>query len=287
MFCPDVCLVLSIGDVLLAMSYWRCLRETASLFHYHLVPPFELLPLYSVRITAANPEDLRSHSRFPETSTRMQLIPFVLAFAVLTSAKTDLQGCASSDVIEFGGASVLYYVPGTGEICRILGCGGGLAPNRLNVAGCPGYTGTTSYSPSFFADFEEATITTAVSVLSTASASTTSAAASSAQAIAADLTILTGVAQSTTSTTDSDTSNTMTTSPTTSSPSTSPESAAGSSPSAGTIPVAVNAADTTRVGGGTVGGLLFGLGYLLSTQLQRGYADCPVEGLGFTDRRQH
>lgn len=49
----------------------------------------------------------------------------ILALATLAVAKTDLLGCTSSDVIAYGGASVLYYVPGTGEICSFLDCGGG------------------------------------------------------------------------------------------------------------------------------------------------------------------
>ncbi|KAK1990093.1 hypothetical protein LX36DRAFT_593357 [Colletotrichum falcatum] len=77
----------------------------------------------------------------------------VLATAAL--AKTDLAGCVSSDSVvapTYGGtpyASVVWYVPGTGEICAPLDCGGGRAPPKTDVPGCAGYTGTDKYSPSF------------------------------------------------------------------------------------------------------------------------------------------
>jgi hypothetical protein len=46
------------------------------------------------------------------------------ALAVLASAKTDLEGCTSSETVAFGGASMIYWVPDTGEICSFLDCGG-------------------------------------------------------------------------------------------------------------------------------------------------------------------
>ncbi|KAK1633806.1 hypothetical protein BDP81DRAFT_451784 [Colletotrichum phormii] len=77
----------------------------------------------------------------------------IMATAVL--AKTDLAGCVSSDSVYTptqGGtpyATRVWYVPGTGEICAALDCGGGRAPPKTTVPGCPSYEGTETYSPSF------------------------------------------------------------------------------------------------------------------------------------------
>lgn len=71
------------------------------------------------------------------------------ALVTLALAKTDLQGCTSSEVIAYGGASLLYYVPGTGEICSFLDCGGGAGAPVLTQPGCPLYSGTASYAPSY------------------------------------------------------------------------------------------------------------------------------------------
>lgn len=71
------------------------------------------------------------------------------SLATLAFAKTDIAGCTSSDVSFPAGASMIYYVPGTGEICEFLDCGGGRAPPKTTVPGCPQYSGTETYSPSF------------------------------------------------------------------------------------------------------------------------------------------
>lgn len=44
-------------------------------------------------------------------------------FAVPIAAKTDLAGCVSSATVAYGGASLIWYVPDTGEICEFLDCG--------------------------------------------------------------------------------------------------------------------------------------------------------------------
>ncbi|KAK7518748.1 hypothetical protein IWZ03DRAFT_374554 [Phyllosticta citriasiana] len=78
--------------------------------------------------------------------------PALLATAILATgalAKTDLSGCTSSSTVAYGGASIIWYVPGTGEICEALDCGGGRAPPKTTVPGCPAYSGTATYSPSF------------------------------------------------------------------------------------------------------------------------------------------
>ncbi|KAF4844048.1 hypothetical protein CGCSCA4_v007600 [Colletotrichum siamense] len=83
---------------------------------------------------------------------------YLATMAIMAStalAKTDLTGCTSSDsvVTPSGGgtpyATRVYYVPDTGEICAALDCGGGRAPPKTTVPGCPSYEGTETYSPSF------------------------------------------------------------------------------------------------------------------------------------------
>lgn len=80
-----------------------------------------------------------------------------LFLAASALGKTDLAGCTYTDtVVQPSGlpgydsyASRIWYVPGTGELCDILDCGGGMAPPKTNVPGCPLYSGTATYSPSY------------------------------------------------------------------------------------------------------------------------------------------
>ncbi|KAF9766088.1 hypothetical protein IL306_001540 [Fusarium sp. DS 682] len=76
-----------------------------------------------------------------------------LIAAVPALAKTDLAGCTSYDTVvsDANGmyASRIWYVPDTGELCDFLDCGGGRAPPKTTVPGCPGYVGTATYSPLF------------------------------------------------------------------------------------------------------------------------------------------
>lgn len=72
-----------------------------------------------------------------------------LALAALVSAKTDLEGCTSSQTVAYGGASMIYWVPDSGEICSFLDCGGGRAPPKTTVPGCAQYSGTASYTPDY------------------------------------------------------------------------------------------------------------------------------------------
>ncbi|GAB1744400.1 hypothetical protein NU219Hw_g1678t1 [Hortaea werneckii] len=78
-------------------------------------------------------------------------------FATLALGRTDLVGCTSTDVSSPAGASYAWYVPGTGELCDPLDCGGGRAPPKYDVPGCPQYTGTESYSPSYLPGYGSAT----------------------------------------------------------------------------------------------------------------------------------
>lgn len=66
-------------------------------------------------------------------------------------ARTDLTGCTSTSVSSPTGASIAWYVPETGEVCDLLDCGGGRAPPKTTVPGCPLYSGTASYSPLYLA----------------------------------------------------------------------------------------------------------------------------------------
>lgn len=77
-------------------------------------------------------------------------------FAIYASARTDLEGCTSTDVSSPAGASLAWYVPGTGELCEFLDCGGGRAPPKTTVPGCPQYSGTETYSPSFLPGYQAA-----------------------------------------------------------------------------------------------------------------------------------
>jgi len=125
------------------------------------------------------------------------LVLFALAtLATLAAAKTDLSGCTSSDVIAYGGASVLYYVPGTGEICSFLDCGGGTAPPKTTVPGCPLYSGTATYSPSFLPGFKDgsaaAVSSTTYAAVTTTSPSTAMITGSSTTDAVASQTTLTG-----------------------------------------------------------------------------------------------
>ncbi|CZR62444.1 uncharacterized protein PAC_12341 [Phialocephala subalpina] len=117
----------------------------------------------------------------------MQTPLFLLALAALATARTDLSGCTSSATVAYGGASLIWYVPGTGELCDFLDCGGGRAPPKTTVPGCPLYSGTATYSPSYLAGYNGgvAASTSASAVASTtqSSAQITGTAASSQQTI--------------------------------------------------------------------------------------------------------
>lgn len=79
-------------------------------------------------------------------------------------AKTDIGGCVSSAT----GASLVWYVPDTGELCELLDCGGGRAPPKTTVPGCPLYEGSETYSPKYLPGFgAEATSTDADSAYTT------------------------------------------------------------------------------------------------------------------------
>ncbi|KAM3540381.1 hypothetical protein ARSEF1564_006704 [Beauveria bassiana] len=77
-----------------------------------------------------------------------------LSLASSALARTDLAGCTYTDLVVkptqmAAYASRLWYVPDTGEVCEFLDCGGGRAPPKSTVPGCPLYTGTETYAPSY------------------------------------------------------------------------------------------------------------------------------------------
>lgn len=105
-------------------------------------------------------------------TTSTVLAAATLTFTTLTHAKTDLSGCTSTDVSSPAGASVAWYVPGTYELCDFLDCGGGRAPPKTTVPGCPQYSGTATYSPSYLAGYGPDATPAPYSEVSSAAATT-------------------------------------------------------------------------------------------------------------------
>ncbi|KAI0420733.1 hypothetical protein F5X98DRAFT_16605 [Xylaria grammica] len=98
----------------------------------------------------------------------------VALLAGLAAAKTDIGGCVSSQTVAYGGASLIWYVPDTGEICEFLDCGGGRAPPKTTVPGCPAYEGTATYSPSYLPGFGAVATSTSAEAAATATATKSS-----------------------------------------------------------------------------------------------------------------
>ncbi|KAB5566083.1 hypothetical protein GE09DRAFT_728193 [Coniochaeta sp. 2T2.1] len=88
------------------------------------------------------------------TSSLRLLAVALLSAAIPVLAKTDLSGCVSTEVIfQQYYASLIWYVPDTGEICSFVDCGGGRAPPKTTQPGCAGYTGTETVTPSYLSCF--------------------------------------------------------------------------------------------------------------------------------------
>ena len=88
------------------------------------------------------------------TYTRLSAIVAGLLATQGALARTDLSGCVSTEVIfETYYASLIWYVPGTGEICSFLDCGGGRAPPITTQPGCPLYKGTATITPSYLSGY--------------------------------------------------------------------------------------------------------------------------------------
>ncbi|KAK5004066.1 hypothetical protein LTR28_009385, partial [Elasticomyces elasticus] len=50
------------------------------------------------------------------------LLALLMSLAATALARTNLEGCTSSQTVAYGGASMIYWVPDTGEICSFLDC---------------------------------------------------------------------------------------------------------------------------------------------------------------------
>ncbi|KAH7013395.1 hypothetical protein EDB80DRAFT_370715 [Ilyonectria destructans] len=89
------------------------------------------------------------------SASKILALAAMLLAASPAVARTDIAGCTSSAGVATasngGGlyATVIWYVPGTGELCEFLDCGGGRAPPKTTVPGCPSYKGTETYSPQY------------------------------------------------------------------------------------------------------------------------------------------
>ncbi|KAJ5296098.1 hypothetical protein PENANT_c021G05161 [Penicillium antarcticum] len=104
-------------------------------------------------------------------------LPFLLgltSLANLATARTDLEGCVSSEIVVDYYASYLWYVPDTGEICSFLDCGGGRAPPKTDKPGCGGYHGTATVTPDYIEGWgpngKQAASTTTVDATTSATA---------------------------------------------------------------------------------------------------------------------
>ncbi|RAH43947.1 uncharacterized protein BO95DRAFT_516008 [Aspergillus brunneoviolaceus CBS 621.78] len=85
----------------------------------------------------------------------MKLLTTTISFFLgltLVAAKTDIGApCTSSTTYVGGIFTRIFYIPDTGELCELIDCGGGRAPPKTTVPGCPLYSGTepvpTHYLP--------------------------------------------------------------------------------------------------------------------------------------------
>ncbi|KAJ5871275.1 uncharacterized protein N7529_003628 [Penicillium soppii] len=176
-----------------------------------------------------------------------------LSLTNLATARTDLEGCVSSEIVIDYYASYLWYVPGTGEICSFLDCGGGRAPPKTNQPGCPLYKGTATVTPSYIEGWGPNGKQAASTTTAAATATAISAPAETTSSSAATSDASTGSSSSEGSSSDSasgtETSGSLITAAPTSSPAvsmtttTSPVSSAANSTSTSPTPTG-NAANT-------------------------------------------
>ncbi|KAJ5156318.1 hypothetical protein N7492_009121 [Penicillium capsulatum] len=106
---------------------------------------------------------------------RPAALPIVLGLIGLSAARTDLDGCVSSRTTnQWHEASMIWYVPDSGEICDIPDCGGGRAPSKPDAPGCGSVSATPSYLPGWGPSGKLAATTSTVSqTTSTGSTHTT------------------------------------------------------------------------------------------------------------------
>ncbi|KAI1448927.1 hypothetical protein F5Y02DRAFT_414926 [Annulohypoxylon stygium] len=194
-------------------------------------------------------------------SLKASTVVLAALFAGNAVARTDLSGCVSSKTVAYGGASLIWYVPDTGEICAFLDCGGGRAPPKTTVPGCAAYSGTATYSPSYLPNFG------ATATAATVSSTVTSAAESSSATTSAPVSSATGSSSSANTITAAPTTSSLETSVTGSASSNSESSSsAGSSQEAASTSVSQGAAAApTAVVKGALGvavGLMAGVAML-------------------------
>lgn len=136
---------------------------TLPLFHHHIIGRSfafcHSLSAHSLSSYNFQTQVSTEHSNSQTFIMRSHIIAVAFG-ASLALAKTDLGGCTSTATRDqYGDASVLWYLPSDGEICEPLDCGGGRAPPKTDVPGCPLYSGTASYTPSFLPGYGEASAT--------------------------------------------------------------------------------------------------------------------------------
>ncbi|KAM3439991.1 hypothetical protein NHJ13734_003488 [Beauveria thailandica] len=186
-----------------------------------------------------------------------------LSLASSAAARTDLAGCTYTDLVVkptqmAAYASRLWYVPDTGEVCALLDCGGGRAPPKSTVPGCPLYTGTETYAPSYInpktlgngvveAGSSVAAATTAVLATPSEAASESAASATASASAAATTT----TASDATTTTDA--SITILTGTNTSTPSKSAESSSAQATSAASTAGASSSGSSKTAASGSSG----------------------------------
>ncbi|KAL4778021.1 hypothetical protein BJX76DRAFT_344314 [Aspergillus varians] len=110
--------------------------------------------------------------------TFLSLLSATLSLLGTAHARTDLEGCISSATTnQWHEASMIWYIPGTGEICDFPDCGGGRAPPKSDNPACPAYTGTATYEPSYLEGYGPGAAPTTTTVKQTSVEATATATA--------------------------------------------------------------------------------------------------------------
>lgn len=138
------------------------------------------------------------------SSSHLTLLSVLALSPLAALARTDFSGCTSftSTVTinptahEYGNVygSVVYYDPDTLEICTVPDCGGGRAPPKTGVPGCPLYSGTATVTPSFLSADPLAVTTTSSGATETTTATISSSGAgeSSSSSSSTSVVVVTG-----------------------------------------------------------------------------------------------
>lgn len=116
------------------------------------------------------------------------MLSYALSLFMLVA--TVFADCTTHSFTHCADGIVHWYDPNTGEVCDPLDCGGGRAPPKTDVPGCPLYSGTavrtTSYlscwTPSVAASATIASVSATSTIVSTSAISTTTSASASSAA---------------------------------------------------------------------------------------------------------